>query len=65
MSHQEVEFRDGKRMVPDHLADMMTELKTHTMTFEEAVAKVNWKLAQDHVSAAQDRIIQRHFRGGC
>jgi len=63
-SQREVEFRDGKRLIPAHLADMMVDLKTHTMTFDEAVEKANWKLAQDHVSIAYDRVILNHFRGG-
>ena len=63
-SQREVEFRDGKRMIPAHLADMMVDLKTHTMTFDEAVAKANWKLASDFTNAAADRIVQSHFRGG-
>lgn len=63
-SQREVEFRDGKRLIPAHLADMMVDLKTHTMTFDEAVEKANWRLAQDHISAAYDRTIQSHFRGG-
>jgi hypothetical protein len=61
---REVEFRDGPRNVPAHLADMMIGLKTHTLTYEEAVEKANWKLASDHVEHAVDGIIQSHFRGG-
>lgn len=58
----EVEFRDGKRLIPDHLADMMVDLPTHTMTHEEAIEKANWKLANDFLGRAQDRIVQSHFR---
>jgi len=58
---REVDFRDGKRVVPDHLADMMETLPTHTMTFEQAVEKANWKLASDYLDRAQDRITQGHF----
>jgi len=60
---REVEFRDGPKLIPDHLADMMASLKTHTMTYEEAVEKANWKLASDHVDRAFDGIVQSHFRG--
>jgi hypothetical protein len=60
----EIEFRDGKRFVPEHLADMMQELKTHTLTYEQAVEKANWKLAADYVNSASDRIVQSHFRDG-
>lgn len=59
---REVEFRDGKRMIPDHLADMMIDLPTHTLTHDEAVEKANWKLASDHANKAFDGLIQSHFR---
>lgn len=58
---REVEFRDGKREIPDHLADMMATLPTHTLRYEEAVEKANWKLASDHVNRAADSVIQSHF----
>ena len=59
---REVEFRDEKRLVPDHLADMMATLPTHTMTYEQAIEKANWKLANDHIDRAYDGMIQSHFR---
>lgn len=57
-----VEFRDGKREIPDHLADIMADLPTHTLTYDQAVEKANWKLATDHINRAADNIIQSHFR---
>ena len=51
-------------MVPEHLADIMAGLPTHTMTYEQAVEKANWKLANDHVEKVYDGIIQSHFRPG-
>jgi len=59
---REVEFRDGKRLVLDHLADMMADLPTHTMTYEQAVEKANWKLASDYANKAVDDAVQGHFR---
>lgn len=59
---RELEFRDGKRLVPDHLADMMGDLKTHTMTHDEAVEKANWQLASDHLNRVADGVVQGHFR---
>lgn len=59
---REVEFRDGKRLIPDHLADMMSDLKTHTMTHDEAVEKANWKLASDFANKRVDQVRQSHFR---
>lgn len=63
-NRKEVEFRDGKRWIPAHLADMMATLNTHTLTYEEAVEKANWKLASDHINTAADSFIKGHFRGG-
>lgn len=59
---REVEFRDGKKLVLDHLADMMSDLPTHTMTYEQAVEKANWKLASDYANKAVDEQVQSHFR---
>lgn len=58
---REVEFRDGKRLIPNHLADMMTDLPTHTLTYEQAVEKANWRLASDHANKALDGLVQSHF----
>lgn len=59
---RELEFRDGKRLVPDHLADMMSSLPLHTLTYDDAVQKANWKLASDYADRAADRAVQSHFR---
>lgn len=61
---REVEFRDGTRLIPEHLAEIMSGIKTHTLTYEEAVEKANWRLAENHVESAFDSIVQSHFRGG-
>lgn len=58
----EVQFRDGKRLVPAHLADMMVELPTRALTYDEAVEKANWKLASDYANRQMDEAIQSHFR---
>jgi len=57
-----VSFRDGERMIPDHLADLMDEIETRTLTYQQAVDRANWKMAQDHISRAQASIIQDHLR---
>jgi hypothetical protein len=61
---REVDFRDGKRLIPDHLADMMDTLKTHTITYEQAVEKANWKLADDFAKKSFDDILRSHFQNG-
>ncbi len=58
----EVTFRDGKRLVVDYLAELMIDLPTRTMTYEQAVEKTNWKLASDYANRQADAAIQSHFR---
>jgi len=59
---RELDFRDGRRAVVEHLADMMIDLPLHTLTYEQAVEKANWRLANDHVQRSYDGIVQGHFR---
>lgn len=57
-----VEFREGEREIADYLGNLMASLKTHTMSYEEAVLAVNKKLLSDHVNAAQQKSINAHFK---
>lgn len=57
-----LQFRDGRRWVPAHLADMMADLETYKMTYDEARREANSKLTRDFVIDAMDGVIQRHFR---
>jgi hypothetical protein len=67
-----VEFRDGKREIPEYLADMMSApskqypigLPTHTMSFEQAVAEANRVMVATHVNNAADALVRSHFRNG-
>jgi hypothetical protein len=58
-----VEFRDGEREIPDHLAAMMQGLETYKMTFDEAVDAANKKLTKDRVNKVMNQIRDQHFRG--
>lgn len=58
----ELEFRDGKRMVPDYLVLMMAGLPTHTMTYEQAIQAANRRTEADYLNAQQDRVLAAHFR---
>jgi len=58
----EVEFRDGKHHVPDHLADLMRGLETHRLTVEEATQQANQRLLRDRLNKAQDDAVKAHFR---
>jgi|WetSurMetagenome_2_1015567.scaffolds.fasta_scaffold01762_11 hypothetical protein len=59
---REIEFRDGARSVPDHVADMMDQIQTYTLTYDQAVKAMNNKLLSDRLADVQDRIVKEHFR---
>lgn len=58
----ELEFRDGKRLVPDHVAVMVAGLDTHVYTYEQAIREGERRLLGDHVWNAQQSLISAHFR---
>jgi hypothetical protein len=58
----ELQFRDGKRWVPAHLADMMGDLDTYKLTYAQAKDEANKKMTRDFVNDAFDGVITRHFR---
>lgn len=55
----EVEFRDGLRLVPAHVADLLVKHKTYTMTYDEAIRKANTSMAADYANDAMKRIVSR------
>lgn len=59
---QEVEFRTGIRLVPDHLASIMGELETWKLTYEEAVAQANRRLLSSHITKEGDKIVADHLK---
>lgn len=59
---REIEFRDGKRLVPEYLGAIMSGLETHRMTYEEAVQAANQRMEADHLNAKRDEILAAHFR---
>lgn len=62
--HPEIEFRDGKRLVPPHLEPFLRQLETHRMTYEEAVAIANQKMEADFINGKAEGFIAEHFRRG-
>lgn len=56
-----VEFRDGPRDVPDHVADLMRGLDTYALTFEQARDLANNKILRDRLNAEADRVVRNHF----
>ena len=61
MAMIEVEFRDGVKLVPAHVADLLSKHKTWTMTYDEAIRKANTAMAADYANDAMKRIISRHM----
>ncbi len=57
----EVEFRTGKMEIADYLADLMRGIPTHKLTFDQAIAQMNSKMAGDYVGRAVDKLVDRHF----
>lgn len=60
--YREVEFRDGKKFIPDYLVVLMSGLETHRMTYAEAVNTANKKAEADYLNAQRDNILAAHFR---
>jgi hypothetical protein len=58
----ELEFRDGKRVVPDYIAALLAGVETFRLTYEEAIEEANKKSEADFINAQQDRILAAHFR---
>lgn len=59
----EVEFRDGKRLVPEYLASAMDGLETYRMTYREAILEGNRQMQRNAFTRQLDKHIIGHFRG--
>lgn len=57
----EVKFRDGKRVIPDYMEDLMKGLRVDKMRYDEAIEAMNRKMVTDHVDRAVDKMVSRHF----
>jgi hypothetical protein len=57
----EVEFRDGWRVVPPHVAAMLESIETWTMTYEQAIARANQDMLSRRLEQAQREVIRQHF----
>lgn len=58
----QIEFRDGAREVPNHLAEMMNAFQTYRMTYEEATRKANERLTAEFLNRTQQTILNTHFK---
>jgi len=57
-----VEFRDGEKLVPHHVAVLMKGLDTHTMTYDQAIRAANQALMKNRLDQAQRDLVNTHFR---
>lgn len=57
-----IEFRDGPKEVPDHIAEMIAVFDTYKMTYDEAMRKANNRMAADYLNKAQQSVISAHFK---
>lgn len=64
----EIEFRTGKREVSDYIGEMLVGfgIKTHRLTFDQAIAEMNRRMEGNVINRAFDRLVDQHFaeRGG-
>ncbi len=58
----EMEFRDGLRVVPDHVADYLTGIDTLRLTFLEAMEMANKARVSEHLNRMQQKVITEHFK---
>lgn len=57
-----VEFRDGEKLVPLHVATLMKGLETHTMTYIDAIRVANQIQVRNRLNQAQKNLVADHFR---
>jgi hypothetical protein len=60
----ELRFRDGERVVPDYMEDLMTGLPLHKLTYSQAVAAMNQQNVVKIVDRQMDRVLEGHFQKG-
>lgn len=58
----ELEFRDGKRVVPEYLVAILSGLETFRMTYDEAIAEANKVMERNHIAAAMSNVRTEHLR---
>jgi len=58
---REVEFRDGVRLVPAYVADILAAYETYQMTYEEAMKKMNRGFLEERLVNVQSDAIAKHL----
>ena len=55
-------FRDGKRVVPEHVSAILGGMETDHLTYDEAMIIANKRLEADLLNERQADIIAAHFK---
>ena len=58
----EIEFRDGMRVVPEYLANLMGGIETHRYTYEQVIQMVNNGMVNNALFQKQTNMISKHFK---
>ena len=58
----EIEFRDGTRVVPHHVAAILAQIETWKFTYEEAIKLANSGMLRSALGQIQQRTVNDHFR---
>ncbi len=58
---KKVEFRDGVQEVPDAVAQHLESFETYTMTYKEAMSKMNDRFLVDRINKAQSDAVAQHL----
>lgn len=58
---QSIEFRDGFKAVPDHIAKKLSQFETYQMTYEEALNRMNNSFLTDMLKDVQSRAVREHL----
>jgi len=56
-----LEFRDGKRAVPDYLFAELSQLDTHTMTYDQALHEADTRRMNRWLGDRQSDVVIGHF----
>lgn len=59
---QTVEFRDGERDVPDHVAELLRGHSVYAMTYEQAIRYAERVLERNELNRQMNRVIDEHFK---
>lgn len=56
-----LEFRDGIKAVPDHIAEFLDEAETYKITYWEAIDRMNQRFLTDKLAKVQSGVVSDHL----